>query len=292
MTVRQKTLITGASGQVGSLLISMAPPWAEVIALDRKALDLSEEQSLRNVVRAVSPHLIINAAAYTAVDKAENEKWLAYQINAQALKILSEEALVCGSRLVHFSTDYVFDGKRARPYAPHSVKNPLSIYGQSKSLGEEHVFDCLPEDKFLLLRTAWVHKPGRKNFVSTMLRLMQAQQRLRVVADQIGTPTSAESLARATWTALERGLQGVHHFTDAGVASWFDFANVIGKLAYDKGLLQSRPDIEPIATEDYPQPAERPRYGLLDKHAFWAASAIQPEHWADTFERTWFPDSR
>lgn len=292
MSKPQKTLIIGPQGQVGRQVIKHAPAWADVTAIDRTVLDLTNPQQIRECIRAAKPAIIINAAAYTAVDRAEEEPHLAHIINAEAIKILAEEAENLNCRIVHYSTDYVFDGTAFQPYAPDAQKNPLSIYGKSKSLGEDYLLNAAPLKNILLLRTAWVHAPAGKNFVSTMLRLMQTQPSLRVVSDQIGTPTSAVNIATATWQALEKGVSGLHHFTDAGAASWYDFAHEISRLGYHYGRLTDKQPIEPILSHQYPQRAMRPHYGLLDKARFWHDACLTPEHWTESLERSWFKDTQ
>jgi dTDP-4-dehydrorhamnose reductase len=288
MTAKRKVLITGCRGQVGHLLARHSPAWADVVALDRSQLDLTSEDNIRSIVEQVRPNIIINAAAYTAVDKAETDAEQAQLINGRAVQVLAEEAHKLGAKLVHYSTDYVFDGLASHPYKPDAIRNPRSVYGSTKARGEDFIASTLPKDAFLILRTAWVYAPEGKNFVATMLRLMQSQPHLRVIADQIGTPTAAQNLATATWTALERQVTGIHHYTDAGVASWYDFACIIGQHAHRTGLLSKLPEIHPISTADYPQAATRPQYGVLDKQSFWHATDIKPEHWADALMRTWF----
>jgi dTDP-4-dehydrorhamnose reductase len=285
---QQKVLLLGCGGQVGSLLARHAPNWAEIVALDRSHVDLSDEAGMRNVVRLAAPDVIINAAAYTAVDRAETELKIAFQINAEAVRVLAEEATKLNARFVQYSTDYVFDGQTNKPYAPGDPKNPQSVYGLSKSRGEDYITGLLQADRYLILRTAWVYALGGHNFVTTMLRLMQSQPKLRVVCDQFGTPTSALNLAKKTWIALERDIYGLHHYTDAGTATWYDFACMIGKKALNSGMIGSLPNILPIQTADYPQAAQRPVFGVLDKQSFWNATDTMPEHWSEALERTWF----
>jgi dTDP-4-dehydrorhamnose reductase len=290
MSRLQKIFITGSQGQVGQQLAKHAPAWADVTAINRTLLDLTNPQQIRECVRSLKPDIIINAAAYTTVDKAEEEPHLAHVINAEAIKILAEESETLNCRIVHYSTDYVFDGKASQPYAPDAKKNPQSIYGKSKSLGEDYLLSTAQLKNILLLRTAWVHAPAGKNFVSTMLKLMQTQPNLRVISDQIGTPTSAVNVATATWQALDKGVSGLHHFTDAGAASWYDFAHEISRLGHRYGRLIDRKPIEPILSHQYPQRALRPHFSLLDKASFWHEARLTPEHWTESLERSWFKD--
>jgi dTDP-4-dehydrorhamnose reductase len=284
----KKTLVIGASGQIGGQLIKHAPNWANLISLKSSQLDLTHHAAIRECIQSLQPQYLINAAAYTMVDKAEAESNLAFAINADAVKILAEECAKIDCKIVHYSTDYVFDGTAHTAYVPSAAKNPLSVYGASKSAGEDYVVNTLSPNQFLILRTAWVYAPSANNFVTTMLRLLQAQPHIRIVSDQIGTPSSAENIAKATWLALEKNVCGTHHITDSGIASWYDFACQIARLAKQFGVLQNLPTISPIKTSEYPQIAKRPQFSVLDKSSFWAAASITPEHWCDSLERCWF----
>lgn len=270
-----KALITGAGGQLGQALQAAAPKGIVLLPLGRDALDIGDADVIEAFVKAEKPDLILNAAAYTAVDKAEGDAAEAYRINAEAPAHLARAAAASGARLVHVSTDFVFDGKSARAYLPGDPANPLGVYGASKRAGEEAVLAALPHA--LIVRTAWVHAATGHNFVKTMLRVMAERGRVSVVADQIGTPTHAASLARAIWALVAADAVGMHHFTDAGVASWYDFAVAIAEEAYALGLIAAA-EVVPIATSDYPTPARRPAFGLLDKTATWAITGV-PRHW-------------
>ena len=257
-----KILITGRDGQVGWELCRALRPLGEVSAFDRSALDLAQANSIRAVVRAVHPDVIVNAAAYTAVDKAESEPGLARAINAWAPGILAEEAKRCGALLVHYSTDYVFDGRKVGPYVEDDPTNPLSVYGQSKLEGERAIqaVDC----RHVILRTAWVYAARGKNFMLTIMRLARERPELRVVNDQFGAPTSAWAIADATAAivgAVSRGsgAQGIFHLTAAGRASWFDFAELIVKASGPP-----HPIVHPIPASEYPTPAQRPGNSCLD----------------------------
>ena len=270
-----KALITGAGGQLGQALQAAAPKGVVLLPLGRDALDIGDAAAVEALVKAEKPDLILNAAAYTAVDKAEGDAAQAYRINAEAPAHLARAAAAVGARLVHVSTDFVFDGQSARAYLPGDPANPLGVYGASKRAGEEAVLAALPHA--LIVRTAWVHAATGHNFVKTMLRVMGERGRVSVVADQIGTPTHAASLARAIWALVAADAMGVHHFTDAGVASWYDFAVAIAEEAYALGLIGAA-EVLPIATSEYPTPARRPAFGLLDKTTTWAITGV-PRHW-------------
>jgi len=275
-----RVLITGAAGQVGRELARRAPAAATVRALDRSALDITDSAAIAQLLDEFQPTHIINAAAYTAVDKAESEPDAAWAINALAPRELALAAARRGHcRLIHISTDYVFDGQSAQPYLIGDAPNPLNVYGVSKLYGERAVLEALPEQS-AIVRTAWVYSAHGRNFVHTMLRLMRERGAVQVVADQIGTPTAAAPLADLLWAlAVRPGLTGLFHWTDAGVASWYDFAVAIAEDARVRGLLSSAIEITPIATEDYPTPARRPRCTVLDKRSTVAALGFGPEHW-------------
>jgi dTDP-4-dehydrorhamnose reductase len=280
-------LITGAAGQVGSALVASVPPQTELQALDQRQLDISDARAVRAAVTAFRPHVIINAAAYTAVDKAEAEPKLAAAANAKAPGHLAEAAWALkGCRLIHISTDYVFDGRADEPYKPSDAPHPLSVYGRTKLAGEQAVLDVLAE-RAVVLRTAWVYAPRGRNFLLTMLRLMREHGAVRVVADQKGTPTAAASIARALWCiAQHSSVQGVLHWTDAGVASWHEFAQAIAEDALAAGLLPQAVQVTPIATVEYPTAAHRPANSVLDTRASVALLGIHPKPWRQSLRAT------
>jgi len=273
-----RVLIVGGGGQVARALLASAPPQLQVHSPARQELDITNPEAIAAVVGRLAPQVIINAAAYTAVDRAESEPEQAWSVNADGPKLLALAALRCGARLLHLSTDFVFDGTASRPYPPDARPNPLSEYGRSKLAGERSVCEVLGE-RGLVLRTSWVYAAQGRNFMLTMLRLMGAGDPIRVVADQVGTPTAAASVAEAVWTLVRHPqLQGVHHWTDAGVASWYDFAVAIAEEAAILGLLAREPRVVPIATEDYPTPARRPPYSVLEKRSMMGLN-LAPVHW-------------
>jgi dTDP-4-dehydrorhamnose reductase len=274
-----KVLLIGRAGQLGSELLRTVPAGVEVAAPDRDALELTDDQAIERVVEKVGPQVVINAAAYTAVDLAETETQLAHSINGAAVGAIANVCSRVGAKLVHVSTDFVFDGASGRPYAPHDAPRPINVYGQSKLAGEELVTST-PSLDWRIVRTAWVYSKGGRNFLLTMLRLFGERDQVRVVADQIGTPTSANSLALAVWRAAhDEGEPALLHFTDAGVASWYDFAVAIYEEATALGILSRTVNIEPIATVDYPTPARRPACSVLDKSATIRRLGIEPIHW-------------
>jgi dTDP-4-dehydrorhamnose reductase len=273
-----KALITGAGGQVGRMLLETKPDDVQTVAFAHADLDIAQQDPVRECIGRHRPEIIINAAAYTAVDKAESEPEAARRINAQGPAHLAAAAREHGARLLHISTDFVFDGMASTPYRADSVTNPLSVYGRTKRDGELAVLDALPE-RSVVLRTAWVYAAAGANFLRTMLRVMGANRAVRVVADQVGTPTAARSLAEVLWRIAARDdIRGIHHWTDAGVASWYDFAVAIAEEAAPIGLLPTDVMVTPITTADYPTPARRPSYSVLDKRSL-APLGLPPVHW-------------
>lgn len=273
-----RVLVTGANGQVGRELVRCAPPGVELDAVNQPEIDL-EAADVTERVLARRPDAIIHAAAYTAVDRAESEPLLANRINGDAVAAIARAAAARGVRLVYVSTDFVFDGNAGRPYTPDARPVPLSVYGASKLRGEQRAREE-GGDRTVIVRTAWVYSAHGSNFVKTMLRLMRERDRLGVVVDQVGTPTSAATLAPALWeVALSSSIGGILHWTDLGVASWYDFAVAIQEEALSRGLLDKPATIEPIRTEDYPTPARRPPYSVLDKTATLATLRAPRMHW-------------
>lgn len=271
-----KVLVLGSLGQLGRALFATAPAGATLAGLDYQDIDIAEADQVAAALATHTPDVVINCAAYTAVDKAESEPDRAHRINADAAGIVAAACATFGAQCVHISTDFVFDGTAHRPYAPGAAPNPLSVYGATKADGEAAVRAACPDA--LIVRTAWVYTAGGGNFVETMLRLMTGDGPVRVIADQIGTPTHAKSLARTLWALIAANARGTYHATDAGVASWYDFAVAIRDEALALGQLSKAVDIIPIRTEDYPTPATRPAYSVLDKSATWAITGT-PAHW-------------
>jgi dTDP-4-dehydrorhamnose reductase len=274
MRMHKKILLTGVNGQVGHALKAKLVQ-NEVFALSREQLDLTKVHDIRRVVREIKPDLIINPAAYTAVDKAEAEPELAHAINAIAPQILAEEAARLNAALIHFSTDYVYDGTQATPYVEEDATNPVSVYGKSKLVGEEAIREA--ELPHLILRTSWVYGAYGKNFLKTILRLATEHNSLRIVADQFGAPTSSESIADGVlqlvniWQPQHENQTGVYHFTNAGSTSWHGFSCAIiseyNKLLSTKNwpaLKASVENVVAISTSDYPTPAARPANSRLD----------------------------
>ncbi|MEW6593516.1 MAG: dTDP-4-dehydrorhamnose reductase [Thermodesulfobacteriota bacterium] len=273
-----KVLLTGAAGQLGWEMQRIVPQGVTLLALDSAGLDITDAAAVAALVAEERPQVIVNAAAYTAVDTAESEPERARLVNTRGAVNLAEAARVHDAFLVQLSTDFVFDGKSSGPYDPTDLPAPLGVYGASKLAGEQAVRERLG-DRCAIVRTSWLYSSHGQNFVKTMLRLMAERDEVRVVADQVGTPTWAYGLAGAVWLIACRALPGIHHWSDAGVASWYDFAVALQEEALAVGLLDRNISIVPVTTAEYPTPARRPAYSVLDKSATWALLGGPAPHW-------------
>jgi dTDP-4-dehydrorhamnose reductase len=282
-----KILITGISGQVGQALLASVPAQLEACTFTREQLNITDADAVRRAVATFQPELIINAAAYTAVDKAESEPDLAAAVNTDGPRYLAQAAhAIPDCRLLHISTDYVFDGQATAPYKPTDPTNPLCIYGRTKLLGERAVLETLRE-RVVVLRTAWVYAARGKNFLLTMLRLMHERGAVRVVADQRGTPTAAESIASTLWAIVQRPrIHGILHWTDAGQATWYEFAVEIAEQGRALGLLSRQVEVTPITTADYPTPAHRPPNSVLDTRESIEQLGLTPLSWRERLRVT------
>lgn len=279
MTETRRVLVTGAQGQLGRELARTVPRDYELHALSHQDFDISDRSAVAKWIETYRPQLVVNAAGYTAVDRAESDRDAAFLANTFAPGCVAESLAQFGGRLIHISTDFVFDGSQGRPYKPGDPPRPLNVYGESKLGGERRVLEALGS-RALVVRTSWLYSSYGNNFVHTMIRLMRERDEIRVVGDQIGTPTWARGLAQAVWVAAARDhLSGVCHWTDAGVASWYDFAAAIQEEAVACGLLSRVVPIVPVRTEDYPTAARRPSYSVLEKHTTWKALGYTPGHW-------------
>ena len=273
-----RALIFGASGQVGRALQVTAPASVEVVAHDLHETDIRDAHAVARAIAAAHPHVIVNCAAFTGVDAAEQNRDEAFQANAVAPGVVAELAEQASIRLVHISTDYVFDGSSHVPYGLEASAAPINVYGATKLEGECRVRAA--STRSVVVRTAWVHSGGGTNFVKTAARLLSTGKVMRVVGDQIGTPTRARHLAHALWRiAAQPDPPRIVHFTDAGVASWFDVAVAVMESLSDAGRLPPGADVVPIATRDYPTSARRPLFSVLDKHESWRAIEYIPPHW-------------
>jgi len=272
-------LVTGAGGQLGHALQATVPRRWRIIPCDHRQLDIVNEAEAHHILGRERPGLVINTAAYTAVDAAESEPERAAAVNVRGAANVAQAAREIGTRVIHLSTDFVFDGCQGHPYAPADATNPLGVYGRTKLEGELEV-TRICEGAAVILRSAWIYGAHGKNFVLTMLRLMREKESLGVVTDQVGTPTWDHGLAEAIWSIAERPeIRGIHHWTPAGEASWYDFAVAIQEEAMAVGLLDRAVPIRPISTAEYPTRATRPTYSVLDKGTTWAALGQSPPHW-------------
>lgn len=278
MNDNKKVLITGAGGQLGYELQRTVPEGYEVIAASRADLDISDASAVRAFIAQYQPDAIINAAAYTAVDKAEEARDQATAINETGARNLAQAAVEHQIKLLQVSTDFVFSGDAHSPILVSAACQPQGFYGESKLKGEEAIQEILGGQAFII-RTAWLYSSHGNNFVKTMLRLMGERDQLGVIADQVGSPTWAHGLAVALWQALATDATGMHHWTDAGVASWYDFAQAIMEEGEAMGLLAKQIELKPLTTADYPTPASRPAYSVLDKTTTWQALGLSGEHW-------------
>ncbi len=274
-----KVLITGAEGQLGREMQRCAPVGVNCAALGRTQLDITDGTAVQATVSKEQPSLIYNCAAYTAVDGAESKPDLALAINAEAVGHLAKAAASVDARVIHVSTDFVFDGSASTPYRVDHDTRPLGVYGHSKLAGEMRLQEILPM-RSAIVRTAWLYSALGANFVKTMLRLMAERTELGVVADQVGAPTWAGGLAEALWALAEHPeAHGIFHWTDAGSCSWHEFALAIQEQGFKQGLLSDRIPVEGISTEDYPTPAARPAYSVLDCSRLEGLLGMQRQNW-------------
>ncbi len=278
-----KAIVVGAQGQLGRELIRQIPTDVLCIGLGRAELDITDPVAVSAMMDLYRPDLVLNAAAYTAVDRAESEAACAFAINAAGVRNLAEAATERGVHLLHVSTDFVFDGETSRAYSPEDERNPLSVYGRSKAAGE----DALGADG-TVVRTSWVYGAGSTNFVTTMLRLMAERGEVRVVADQIGAPTWVDGLAEVIWRLGQQRLSGVWHHSDAGVASWYDFAMAIAEEGVAAGLLVSMPSVEPVTSAEFAMAARRPKFSVLDSRVTRQTLDMPAVHWRTNLRRMLF----
>lgn len=273
-----KVLVTGKGGQLAWELEHSVPANVEIVLLGRAELDIADAAAVTQAIRQHQPNVVINAAAYTAVDKAESDAANAYAVNELGAKNLAEACQTEQCRLLHVSTDFVFDGSKTTPYQTDDAVNPLGVYGASKLAGDKAIMAILPAA--VIVRTAWVYSAHGNNFVKTMLRLMAEKPQLGIVYDQVGTPTWAAGLASWLWAVVNKpDVQGLYHWTDAGVASWYDFAVAIQELGIEKGLLNQAIPLRPIPASAYPTPAKRPAFSVIDKTSAEQAADCQTIHW-------------
>ncbi|MGD0157658.1 MAG: dTDP-4-dehydrorhamnose reductase [Terracidiphilus sp.] len=286
-----RILIVGNAGQLGRELEKIFAGVGPIVAVDKESVDLADPDQTRELVRRAAPDLIFNAAAYTAVDRAESEMALAHAVNALAPRVLAEEAAERNALLVHYSTDYVFNGAKPGPWTEDDAPAPLNVYGASKLAGEQAI--RISRAKHLIFRTSWVYGPHGSNFLLTMLRLARERDKLSIVDDQIGAPTTSIQLARATYAIVAGVLagrfgdaqswSGLYHMTCGGSVSWFGFAQAIFARA-SKHLGVKAPELAPIATKDYPRLAARPRNSVLSNEKLHARFGVQLSHWESALD--------
>ncbi|WNC71308.1 dTDP-4-dehydrorhamnose reductase [Thalassotalea psychrophila] len=282
-----KIIITGKNGQLGWELLDTQPAGVEVYAFSSQELDITDADEVNATFAKLAPDFVINAAAYTAVDKAETDIEACYLVNKVGVENIAKACKTINAKFVHISTDFVFDGKQNTPYKPEHKTKPIGVYGESKLAGEKSVLELLPSSS-IIIRTAWVYSSHGNNFVKTMLRLMRELPKLGIVYDQVGTPTWAKGLARVIWQLIEKDYDEllsvsdfgkVYHWTDAGVTSWYDFAIAIQQQGLTLELLSNEIPVRPIPASAYPTPAQRPSFSVLDKSSLEKLTGIETIHW-------------
>lgn len=267
MTARKKSkrvLITGANGQLArELLTHPRSTGYDITAYDRTGMDIGDRQAVTSLINTLDPDIVINTAAYTAVDQAESETGLAYRANADGPANIAQALAGSDAILIHISTDFIFDGKKTEPYKIGDKPSPINVYGQSKLMGERNILDLRPK-RSIIVRSSWIYSIHGRNFVNTMLNLMQQKDLLNVVCDQTGAPTWARNLAAAIWKLADSGqLNGLYHYSDDGTANWFEFARAIYMEGMNTGLISREVEIRPITSDQYPSAARRPAYSVL-----------------------------
>ena len=303
--MRLRILLTGKNGQIGAELANFLPQLGDLVAFNHKRLDLSSPDQIRQVMREIQPQVIVNAAAYTNVDQAEKDERVAHAVNATAPAVMAEEAKRIGALLVHFSTDYVFDGLKESPYEEGDLPNPVNVYGRTKLAGERAIQEIGPSH--LIFRTAWVYALTGRNFLLTVLRLATEREQLKIVRDQLGAPTWSHEIAKATAAVLSklssrdqqmnRELKGIYHMTAAGQASWYDFAQAIldeashmsTDVSWFRQITAGRPlitrCITPITSAEYVTVARRPAYSVLSNLKLQQAFSVQLPAWRTQLQK-------
>ena len=288
-----RVCVVGAGGQLGRELWDARPEGCEALFLNRQELDITSYSCVKDVVEEFQPKVVINAAAFTLVDRAETEIQTARIINTYGPENLARVCRDQGAVLIHISTDFVFDGKSSRPYRPEDEPNPLNVYGQTKLEGERKIIESGLKE-YAIVRTSWVYSKYGSNFLNTMLRLFSERDSLGIVNDQFGCPTSAKCLANAIWRLATSQVsvnnkldkaQKIFHWSDSGVATWYDFAVEIQKKALENGLLESAIPISPISSTEYPVPAKRPSYSVMDTSAIRNLLGLESTSWQSELEK-------
>lgn len=285
MTERLKILVTGADGQLGQQILKDFSPIYEIVPTDFKELDITDKEACCKYLNDFQPDWVLNVAAFTDVEKAEDEPEMAMKINRDGPSNLAIAVKEANSRLLHISTDYVFDGKSKHPLRPNDPVEAVSSYGRSKLAGEKAIESILGNDT-LIIRTAWLYSATNKNFMLTMLRLMREQPIIKIVADQYGTPTSVLSLSQAIEAAVKADIRGIFHWSDAGETTWHGFASAIQEIALSYGLIKESIKVLPVSSNEYPVKASRPTWSVLDKSDFTAVTGLVPEPWQEMLSKT------
>ena len=285
-----KILLTGSNGQLGHAIRNTKPSFLgeekiDLLTMTRKELDLANPEKCKQIINQIKPDWVINAAAYTAVDAAEDNKELAMTINGKAPKAIAEALLTTGGKLIQISTDFVFDGRTGSPIKTNHERNPLNAYGRSKAAAEEYLEErMIPHEKCVIIRTSWLMSHVGENFALTIVKLHKELENFSVVSDQVGSPTTTYSLSKACWKLLERNVSGkelpaILHWCDAGAASWYDIAIAIGELGEELGIINKKANVNSISTSDYLTKATRPGYSILDCFNSRAILELEPLNW-------------
>ena len=281
--MQERIILLGGYGQLGNLIQETIPVGTKLYAFNSRDFDICNPAQHETVYKDLAPTTIINAAAYTQVDQAETEQERAFEVNSLGPSLLAE-ACPKDCRIIHFSTDFVFDGLKKAPYLPNDIARPMGVYGKSKLQGEEKLSALRPDST--IIRTAWLYSDYGKNFVNTMLMLMAEREELAIVNDQFGTPSSAHGLAEVLWRFVaNRELKGIYHWTDQGEASWYDFAIEIQKQALSMGLLKKKIPLRAISTSEFPTPAQRPENSVLEKSATYEAIKFKGQKWQNELNK-------
>jgi len=290
-----RILITGANGQLGQTFKCNIPDGIELIRANKNNFNLLDNNQCFKKILDIRPDWILNFAAYTNVDLAEKEEAIAFQANGEVLDSISKAALITGTNILHISTDFVFDGKQNFPYQPYQNKNPINIYGLSKSQGEDYLMKNLnKKNQSIILRTSWLMGPFGNNFALTMLKLMKTKKQIGVVSDQVGCPTSTFTLSQAIWKIINtknifseyKSNIPIFHFSDCGVASWYDVAIKLQEFFIDLNLIQNPIDIFPLKTIEFPTPAKRPKYSILDCDKTYETFKLKKIHWSKALKES------
>ena len=285
----RKIALVGANGMLARKVIEIAAPADRLIHLDLPEFDITDRAAVLTKIQEINPDVIINCAAYTQVDKCEEEELVAARVNGDGPGFLAEAAKNCGAILLHISTDYVFSGDSEVPYKEDAPTGPLSAYGRTKLKGEQEIVNS-GLDRYFILRTSWLYGPGGPNFVETILRLSSERDELRIVSDQIGSPTYTGDLAQAIFTLLKnsddngKAIFGVYHFSNSGHCSWYEFASEIVAQAKGSGLKVITQSIKPITTDEYPLPAVRPANSVFNKSKYQAMSGDTVPQWQQSLK--------